>query len=145
MPPKKKKTYSELEHELKRIKASRLHDIFSKTCPEAVKWGSLLGTAAFARDSIVALSGKITAASIDINAGASLDTGGDCPSWPYWVVGISAIMTTAAVFFALGQRQLRKNTVEHLAPYKEKYERLIDPQRTTSGLLNDGSTNPEDI
>jgi hypothetical protein len=149
-PHKPKKSYEQLETELKLVKSRCLWEGLNKLQP--LKWGvfAYLGYCAYM--SVHELSGKITEASINVKAEASLNplenpsaaVDDDAPVWPYWMAGLSAILATAGISYGFNQRRLRKLTVEHLAPYKEKWELTIDPKRTSSGLLPDGSTNPND-
>lgn len=142
---KKKKSYEQLETELKLLKKNCLWDNVSKLITPSIKWGGLALIAKYASNAISNLSGKITAASIDLKASAALNPDDACDNWPYWIAALSAIICVASVSYGWNQRTLRKQTIEHLFPYKEKYERLFDQNRTSSGLLNDGSTNPTDI
>ena len=57
----------------------------------------------------------------------------------------SVALTGSALAYALQQRSARKRTVRQLAPYKEKYERMLDPNRTGSDLTTSGTTNPSDV
>jgi len=142
---RKRKTYEQIETELKLLKKNCLWDNVSKIITPSIKWGGLALIFKFASNAISDLSGKITAASIDLKASAAFNPDDACNNWPYWVAATSAIICVASVSYGLNQRALRKQTIEHLFPYKEKYERLFDQNRTSSGLLNDGSTNPTDI
>jgi hypothetical protein len=145
---RRKKTYEQLETELKLAKSRCFWDGLSKLIQPLVKWGvfAFLGYCAYL--SIHDLSGKSTDASINVKAEASFnpsnETDDKMPTWPYWMAGLSAILATASISYGLNQRRLRKLTVEQLAPYKEKWELITDPKRTSSGLLRDGSTNPCD-
>ena len=142
---KKKKTYDQLEAELKLTKKNCLWDNVGKIMTPSIKWLGLVGIAWFASKAISDLSGKITAASIDLKASASLNPDDLCANWPYWIAAISAVLCALSISYGWAQRLLRKQTIAHLSLYKEKYERLIDKNRTSSGLLNDGSTHPTDI
>lgn len=143
---KRKKTYDQLETELRLLKASCLWDNVSKVIAPNIKWAALALIAKFASDAIGELSGKITAASIDLNASAALNpSDAGCDNWPYWIAALSAITCAFSVSYGWNQRVLRKQTIEHLSPYKQKYEQIIDSSRTSSGLLHDGSTNPTDV
>jgi len=145
---KRKKTYEQLEIELKLANSRCFWESFGKLIQPFVKWVvfAFLGYCTYL--SIHDLSGKSTDASINVKAEASFnpssDTDDKTPAWPYWMAGLSAILATASISYGLNQRRLRKITVEHLAPYKEKWELMKDPKRTSSGLLQDGSTNPCD-
>jgi hypothetical protein len=46
--------------------------------------------------------------------------------------------------YGLWQRHLRRRTIARLAPRIARYEQLVDPNRTSSGLTEFGSTNPDD-
>lgn len=142
---KKKKTYDQIETELRLLKANCLWDNISKIIAPNLKWAGIALIAKYTSDAVSELSGKITAASIDIKAAAIFNPEDASVSWPYWVAALSAMICVASVSYGWNQRALRKQTIESLFPYKEKYERLIDQNRTSSGLLNDGSTNPTDI
>jgi len=52
----------------------------------------------------------------------------------------------AAVALMYGRQQLkaRQRNTEHLSPYQEKYEKLIDPKRSSSRLMPNGETRPGD-
>lgn len=144
-PKKRKKSYEQIEAELKLIKKNCLWDNIGKIIAPNLKWLALAFIFKFAAGAVKELSGKITAADIKFNASAAFNPDEACANWPYWIAALSAIISVASVAYGIGQRYLRKQTIEHLSPYKEKYERMIDPNRTSSGLHNDGSTNPGDI
>ncbi len=141
---KKKKTYDQLATELRLLKANCLWDNVSKVIAPNIKWAALVFIAKYTYLAIGELSGKITAASVDFKATAMLNPDEANANWPYWVAAISAIICAISMSYGWNQRALRKQTIAHLFPYKEKYERLYDCNRTSSGLCNDGSTNPED-
>ena len=139
----KQKTRQQLEQELDRVKSSCFWESASKVIQTAIRWGVCGLIAYFASASIHELSGLTTNAKIDIKAEASLNPE-DTPVWPFWVAGLSGMIAVAGVGYGFSQRALRKLTVQHLSPYKEKWEKQFDPNRTTSGLLEDGSTHPHD-
>ncbi len=87
-PKKKKKTYDQIETELRLLKANCLWDNVSKVIAPNIKWAALTVIAKYASDAIGELSGKITAASIDLKAAFNPEEAG--ASWPYWVAAISA-------------------------------------------------------
>lgn len=59
------------------------------------------------------------------------------PSW--W-----GILTGLAVVWALGERSLRRRKVRSMESHVKRLETIIDPNRSSSGLRPDGTTNPED-
>ena len=139
----KQKTRQQLEQELDRAKSSCFWESVSKIIQTAFRWGGVVLIAYFASASIHELSGRNTNAKIDIKAEASLNPE-DTPIWPFWIAGLSGMIAVGGVGYGYSQRALRKLTVQHLSPYKEKWEKQFDPNRTTSGLLEDGSTHPYD-
>lgn len=59
-------------------------------------------------------------------------------------VVFSIALTGSATAWALVERYVRKKTILQLAPYKTRYEMLCDPNRSSSGLALDGTTNAKD-
>jgi hypothetical protein len=118
---RRKKTYEQLEMELKRARSQCFWESFSKLVQPLIKWGAFVFFGYFAYLSIHDLSGKSTDASINVKAEAAVnpfhgDAHSDAPAWPYWVAALSAILATAGISYGLSQRRLRRLTVEHLAP-----------------------------
>lgn len=135
---------SSVKNELVRVRANCFWDNISKIISPAIKWTGLGFMAYQATIAIGYLSGKTTDATIDLKASAFFNPDNACENWPYWIAALSVVLCTAAISYGINQRTLRKNTIENLASFKEKYEKMIDPNRSTSGLLGDGSTHPND-
>jgi hypothetical protein len=55
-----------------------------------------------------------------------------------------AILIAGAIAYGKYQAKLRRDDVERLSRYKEDYERLVDPKRSSSRLTARGDTRPED-
>jgi hypothetical protein len=105
----------------------------------ALAWGAV--------HSLEALRGTITVA--DIKAGFSFsksETGGSDAVQIARTVFEGLSLVANLVIWALyrNAKKRQDNTVLQLGPFREMYERLIDPQRTTSGLQRDGRTPPEE-
>jgi hypothetical protein len=49
------------------------------------------------------------------------------------------------VSYGWNQRLLRKRAVDRLGPSRLQYERMLDPDRTSSGLTTTGETSPEEL
>jgi hypothetical protein len=105
----------------------------------ALAWGTV--------HSLEALRGTITIA--DIKAGFSLskpEKGGSETAQLARTVfeGLSGLANIVLWFFYRNARKRQDNTILQLGPFREMYERLVDPRRTTSGLERDGRTPPEE-
>ncbi len=59
-------------------------------------------------------------------------------------VFLSFSLTAVCVIWALGERKLRQRAIERLEERPRELERMIDPQRSSSGLTKTGETHPED-
>jgi hypothetical protein len=122
--------------------ASQIKDI-------AVAWAGKSTTAVIAVD--VAANGKAEWGNSDShdpleNAETNnQDIGNDALTQLCFYVGaVGLLVGLFGLHIAGRQRKLRQETVTHLAPYKTMYEELVDRQRSTSGLMHDGETRPED-
>lgn len=110
----------------------------------------------------VAWAGKTTTATIDLDAKGKLEwgdksiqggepeesdsSGEDILSALCFYVGVGGLFTGfLGIRTSQRQRRLRQDSVSHLAPYKTMYEKLIDQQRSSSGLMHNGETRPEDM
>jgi len=83
---------------------------------------------------VVALAGKHTLADIGLKLITNM-TFSQSVSW---------VATSGATAWALSERGLRKKVIKQKAKRIQELERSIDPDRSSSSLLPDGSTRPED-
>jgi hypothetical protein len=83
-----------------------------------------------------ALAGKLTYADIDILIRAFGDKAAKpAPAW---------VLAVAAVVYGYMQRREKLRKTKSLQGRIKDLETKLDSHRSTSGLLEDGSTNPED-
>lgn len=85
-------------------------------------------------DAVTALAGQET--NVVVEAALSLAGRLD--------VVLSFSLTFVCVIWAVGERKLRQRAIERLERRPRELERMIDPQRSTSGLTKTGETHPED-
>lgn len=64
---------------------------------------------------------------------------------PWWLFIVLVLVALTAAQVALGYRRLHIKNVKRIAKLTERYELLLDPGRTTSGLGSSGSTNEDDV
>jgi hypothetical protein len=106
-------------------------------------WGLAWG----AVNSLEALHGTITVA--DIKAGFSLSKSQSGETESVQLArtvfeGLSLLGNIVLWFFYRNARNRQDRTILQLGPFREMYEHLVDPERTTSGLQRDGRTPPEE-
>lgn len=106
----------------------KIFDLFK----EIIKAVTYLGIAVLCYLSISVLAGKKTEAAFLLGY-----FGESNHSLPWIGMVISVV-------YALFERRLRKRKTEYLQSRNTELEKLIDPQRSTSGLLSTGESNPED-
>lgn len=83
---------------------------------------------------VVALAGRHTLADIGLKLITNM-TFSQSVSW---------VATTGAAAWAVSERGLRKKVIRQKAKRIQELEQRIDPNRSSSSLLPDGSTRPED-
>jgi hypothetical protein len=101
---------------------------------DVVKGFVYLGCAYFGYLAIVALAGQQT----DARFALSYFTSGDNDYGLPWLVALVVIV------LAFGERKLRLRKTRYLQGRIRELEQRVDPNRTSSGLLEDGSSNPKD-
>lgn len=82
-----------------------------------------------------ALAGRLTYSEIEILVGTLGEASGPVPAW-----GVAI----AAIVYGYLQRREKLRKTENLQGRITELETRIDPNRSSSGLLKDGTTNPED-
>jgi hypothetical protein len=96
--------------------------------------GGVVGIAYIIGQAAESLGGKPLAVDIGLRfiADMSLDR---------WASYALAALTTGAY---IRRKRLHKRSVKSLAPYKKKYQQLLDKNRSSSNLTETGDTHPED-
>lgn len=101
-----------------------------------VKCGALVWIASYANEAIQSLAGETTSASFSVAVKVIKETGGDL--WIWVLLGI------LGVAYGVIQKRLRRREITHFSAYVKELELKIDPNRSSSGLSPDGTTNPID-
>lgn len=101
-----------------------------------LKWVFLTIIVWFAYLAIDSIAGKSTILDIGIKAIASVVSG-----------KLESFLLIALLIALMGwrfERSLRRKTIEQFHDIREKYEKLIDPDRSSSRLTRQGRSRPED-
>ena len=109
---------------------ARLLDIFNNL----IRYGAWLGIARYGYLSIDALAGETTSLRfLHVITFEVLSR-----SLPWW------ILTIALGFWAVKETREKKRKTEKLTVRIKELETILDPNRTSSGLLPSGDTHPDD-
>jgi hypothetical protein len=109
-------------------------DALSVNTGRLIRWGGAVLIVRYVYLSVSVLSGKTTAADILVRLLANSNV----------QISISWALAASGLSGWLVERRLRKRTIQKLAPRIKYLERLIDEGRSSSNLMEDGSTRPED-
>ena len=125
-----KKSKQQLDYELR----ARRIDRTAVVVEAGFRYGALVAIFYFLYASVASLAGQVTLADIGLR-----------------IIGDVRISETIAwlfggggVGYGLRERKLRRDTIERLTPRVRKYEEMLDPQRSSTGLPSRGTTRPED-
>lgn len=129
-----KKTYEQLEAELKLLKKGQTTSAITVLGTAAFKWGALVWISYYAFRAVEALAGQQTFANIvlDILGHVTVQIGFG------WACGAGGVL------YGWRQRKLRKDVVERLSGRIADLERQLDSRRSSSRLTPRGDTRPED-
>lgn len=140
MPPKKspptkdkQKTHEELEAELAALRLYNKTEGIVQILNNLIKYGAFVAIAYYAKEAIVALAGKTTMADIGVEVLGSAEISTIAPT----------LCTVITVMWALGERKLRKDTIQRQADHIKSLELKIDQERTSSRLTIRGDTPQE--
>lgn len=128
--------------------ARMVHDIgtsVTKIAVALIKWGGVGYCALMAKDTAIALAGKVTIAKGDIHVDAAANASVDFANFNCLaIVAVAVVIGFVGIFYGMGQAKLRRDAIARLAPYKEKCDLSLDEGRSSSKLTSTGNTRPED-
>jgi len=101
---------------------------------EAVKWAAIVLIVRYGYYAIAVLAGHSTFADIAVRFLANLKVS----------EGILYLLTGGSIVYGVGQRHLRRRHIKRVVPAKNQLERMLDPNRSSSGLTPKGTTQPGD-
>ncbi|HRH80127.1 MAG TPA: hypothetical protein PLW81_03695 [Thiobacillaceae bacterium] len=123
-----------------------------------VTWGMICLLAWIVGNALLSIAKELKGAStfadiqIGLQAALSADINKECvqAAWPmacsvmlYLTIG-AFVVASVALLYAYRERRLRDNMVHEMGLRIVTLEKYFDKNRATSGLTNEGKTNPED-
>ncbi len=140
---KAKVSYDELLAENRHLKRTSNALGAWQVARDLVKYGAFVCIAWIGKDWVIALAGKETTANIGVDA--SVDAGLDVTvGVDQYLIPVLVALVLVFFLWANAERKLRQSTVLRLQSRIQSLEKLVDPGRTTSGLLPNGETRRED-
>lgn len=131
---KKSKSKDELFAENQYLRKGNVATTVSSVLNNLMKYGMFCFISYCVYLSISSLAGETTTTDIGLEILSDISVS--------QIISIMAAGGTTA--WGLGERQLRKNSVKSMEQRIKELEAMIDPERSSSGLLAGGSTNPKD-
>jgi hypothetical protein len=101
---------------------------------DALKWAAIVLIARYGYYTIAVVAGRSTFADIVVRFLANLKVSD----------GICYLLTGGSICYGVGQRYLRRRHIKRVVPAKNRLERMLDPNRSSSGLTPKGTTQPGD-
>ena len=129
-----RKSRGELAAELRFVRASKKWEVGASIVNNLIRYGCVAFCAYMSYLSVDALAGRRTLAWIGVNVLANVKISVVIG----WVVGLAGFV------YGRGQRKLRRDTIARLSGRIQRFEKTIDPKRTSSDLTERGETPPED-
>jgi hypothetical protein len=99
-----------------------------------IRYGSVVCCFYFMYRTASVLAGRTTVADIGLKMLGSLSI----------TSAVGYALGTAGTIYGLRERKLRRDKTEYLQDRVQKYEKRLDPKRTSSRLTPRGTTNPQD-
>lgn len=130
----RKKSVPELQAENRVLRRFRFTEGVASVLNRAIAWVGIVLLARYGYLTVAALAGKTTAADIGIKVLGDVRVS-EVLAWLFGGGGIA---------YGLGQRKLRRDTIERQAERVRSLEEKVDPRRSSSKLTKRGTTRPED-
>ena len=128
-----KKTVKELDLSYKF--KFRILDLLGTVSSLVIPWGSIVAIAYWMFGTLQSFGGKSTFADIGIAFFADVKIS----------EAVVYLFGGGGVLYGVYQKRLRRKNIERLAPRPIELEKIIDRNRSSSGLTAGGTTRPEDL
>lgn len=112
-------------------------------------WGVIIGIPCLAAYKMIEVSAG-TSTSFDWNTNVSLSGKIEAmiekssSTWLYLALCVMMIVTILAIFYGFVQKKQREHTTIELSERIQFLERSVDPKRSSSSLMPNGRSRPED-
>jgi len=130
----KEKSKAELLAENRYLRRTNTAQAIASIVNNAIRWTGVVFISWCGYQSINAMAGKQTAASILISLFGNLTVS----------QSLAYILGAGGVIYGLSERKLRQGTVKRLQKRNQDLEGRLDPGRTSSKLTETGETHPRD-
>jgi hypothetical protein len=130
----RKKSREELEAELRVLRRARWSEGAASVLKSLIAWAGASVIAYFAYRTVASLAGVSTTANVALQVATDLRVN----------TALAWLLGGGGFAYGLGQRRLRRKTIERLQDRIRTLEEATDPGRTSSGLTVRGETHPED-
>lgn len=145
---KQRPSYEQLEDENRRLRARLFEDRWTRICEALFKYGAYSLIAWQTSRAFIAYSGKASTADLKLDGHLLLEQGTrvtDCqlPLWVWVALIIAAMLCVFCIGLVRGRKDLLGKAINHMSDGKTNLEKVIDPNRTSSGLTKTGET-PKD-
>lgn len=136
----------ELEHCRTALAVER-SNAHSKVWRALIQWGAIVFIAYFCFRAVRDLAGKKTLANINFHHPflGLLDMGRTLVASSGAVGPLGLMFGTGGILYGLFQRKLRRDVIKKYYHYIERDQKALDKDRTSSLLMPEGGTRPEDV
>lgn len=135
---KPERSKAELELEVELLRKGNFSNNLTSIVNTLIKYGGLAAIAYFFDSSIAHLAGTETRGIFNFDFNVALNAN------KYFGQIVAIMFGTSGIFYGLFQRSSKRKAIAHLSKRKEELEKIVDPGRHSSRLMNNGTTRPED-
>lgn len=136
------KSKARLEAENLALRNVNIYTMITETGRTGLKYGAYVLISHFIYKSILALSGKST--DVKANILANVSFGKEDNSTYVYVIVFLLIVSVTSIIYGIAQKRLRSSEISRMQGRIQQLESIIDPYRKSSGLAENGETNPKD-
>ena len=130
-------------------KITKITDAIVKVVNTLIQYGSAVWIFKYIYLSVNSLAGRETFADIKVDWKTVTDIVKECgelnPSLYWGVPALSVLVFFGSIIYGWKERSLRISNIERMEFHIRYLEKIIDKDRSSSGLTSQGTTNPKDV